>query len=110
MSATVAGRFNPLDPEVLPDPYPTYRWLRENHPIYWDDGLQSWVVTRYSDCRRVLGDHQRFVSDWRRIGVQTPTVMHTLQSLDPPDFTRLHGFMTGAFKIVDYPQLARKIE
>lgn len=43
-----------LDPEVLADPYPLYRSLRENDPVHWDPFLHAWVVTRYEDVVTVL--------------------------------------------------------
>jgi cytochrome P450 family 142 subfamily A polypeptide 1 len=35
------------------DPFPTYRWLRENAPVYWDDASRLWVCSRYDDVVRV---------------------------------------------------------
>jgi len=43
-----------LDPEVLADPYPLYRDLREQDPVHWDPFLHAWVVTRYEDVLHVL--------------------------------------------------------
>ena len=43
-----------LDPDVLGDPYPLYRTLRENDPVHWDPFLHAWVVTRYQDVVSVL--------------------------------------------------------
>jgi cytochrome P450 family 142 subfamily A polypeptide 1 len=31
------------------DPHPTYRWLRANAPVYWDDASKLWVLSRYQD-------------------------------------------------------------
>jgi cytochrome P450 family 142 subfamily A polypeptide 1 len=35
------------------DPFPTYRWLRENAPVYWDDASRLWVCSRYDDVVHV---------------------------------------------------------
>jgi cytochrome P450 len=43
-----------LDPQVLADPYPLYRELRERDPVHWDPYLHAWVVTRYDDVVTVL--------------------------------------------------------
>ena len=43
-----------LDPEILADPYPLYRRLREQDPVHWDPYLHAWVVTRYDDVITVL--------------------------------------------------------
>jgi pimeloyl-[acyl-carrier protein] synthase len=45
-----------FEPQWLGDPYPFYRTLRESHPIYHDDVLQSWVVTRHDDITRLSTD------------------------------------------------------
>jgi cytochrome P450 len=34
-------------PEMLLDPYPAYRWLREQHPIYWYEERGGWLISRY---------------------------------------------------------------
>src|SRR5450759_3292633 len=43
-----------LDPEVLANPYPLYRRLRDEDPVHWDPYLHAWVVTRYADVVTVL--------------------------------------------------------
>ena len=43
-----------LDPEVLANPYPLYRRLRDEAPVHWDPYLHAWVVTRYEDVVTVL--------------------------------------------------------
>src|SRR5438874_293084 len=53
-SAPVLSLYQLLDPEVLANPYPLYRHLREEAPVYWDPYLHAWVVTRYDDVITVL--------------------------------------------------------
>ena len=48
---TITGLFRP---EVLADPYPAYRKLRAEVPVFWDGW--SWLVTRYVDVRPALLD------------------------------------------------------
>src|SRR5215510_4079955 len=43
-----------LDPDVLADPYPLYRALREHDPVAWDPFLHAWVVTSYREVVTVL--------------------------------------------------------
>ena len=45
-----------LDPEVKNDPYPFYRWLRSTAPVYWDEPMQAWVVSRYDDVMALAHD------------------------------------------------------
>jgi len=53
-SAPVLSLYHLLDPEVLANPYPLYRRLREEAPVHWDPYLHTWVVTRYEDVVTVL--------------------------------------------------------
>ena len=46
--------FHLLDPQVLADPYPLYRALREAAPVAWDPYLSCWVVTGYDEALIVL--------------------------------------------------------
>jgi cytochrome P450 len=37
------------DPAFLEDPYPVYRRMRRQDPVYWSGALGHWVLTRYDD-------------------------------------------------------------
>jgi cytochrome P450 len=41
---------------TLTDLYPMLARLRREHPVYWSDQLNAWVVTRYSDVLAALRD------------------------------------------------------
>ncbi len=45
---------NPMNPDFLSDPYPFYHLLRDLAPVYHDDALDGWVLTRYADVTEVL--------------------------------------------------------
>jgi len=54
--------------ENIQHPFPVYRWLRDQAPVYWSESLTAWVVTRYADVVDVFGNPQTFSSDrFRRI-------------------------------------------
>ena len=40
-------RYDPYDPEVMRDPLPFYRRLREEHPYYYIPEYDTYVVTRF---------------------------------------------------------------
>ena len=42
------------------DPYPLYRQLRDDQPVYFDEGSGTHVITRYADVAAVLKDQHRF--------------------------------------------------
>ena len=48
------------DAEVLECPYPTYKFLREQAPVYQDPKTGVFVVTRYADQRKLALDYDNF--------------------------------------------------
>jgi cytochrome P450 family 142 subfamily A polypeptide 1 len=40
----------------------TFRWMRENEPVYWSEKDQLWVVTRYEDVVAISKDQALFTS------------------------------------------------
>ncbi|MYW67209.1 cytochrome P450 [Streptomyces sp. SID8379] len=97
--------YNPLDPTVLADPYPVYRKLREEYPVFWHDQMESWVVTRYRDCQEVLRNHARYARDRRRVGIDVPEFRQNLQSLDPPQLAPLRSLLMNAFHSQDLEEV-----
>jgi cytochrome P450 len=43
-----------LDSDVLANPNPFYRTLREHKPVHWDPYMHTWVVTSYAEVMTVL--------------------------------------------------------
>src|SRR3546814_16880244 len=59
--STVTG-FDPFAAEVIDDPYPHYRRLRDEAPACWIEENDLWMVTRYDDVAAVLHDPAQFSS------------------------------------------------
>jgi pimeloyl-[acyl-carrier protein] synthase len=96
--------YNPFLPEMLADPYPTYRALRESDPVHYSDVVRSWVFTRYADVVRIIAD-PRFSSDRtkaRKYKGGTRTTPGTFLT-DPPQHTRVRALVTKALtpKVID---------
>jgi cytochrome P450 len=95
-----------LEPEVLADPYPLYRRLREEDPVHWDPFLHAWVVTRYSDVMQVLSTFSADRTPTPKqltamgLGDLTPIAQVMVQQMlfmDAPAHTRLRGLCAEAF-------------
>lgn len=55
MSAAMpAFSYHPFDPVVMADPRPYYRTLRDHHPVYYIDDLDTYALSRFDDIWRVL--------------------------------------------------------
>src|SRR5262245_58555967 len=93
--------FNPMDPEFIEDPYPTYHLLRSEDPVHHNP-LGFWVLTRYDDVVNALRDPRltkepiaAFVA--ARTGAPPPAGGLSMLDRDPPDHTRLRGLVNKAF-------------
>jgi cytochrome P450 len=100
---TLAFDLRDLPDAFYEDPFPTYRRLRDEAPVYrCPDG--SYFLTRYDDVIGVYQDHQRFSSDKQfefepRFGAAPLYEHHTTSVVfrDPPDHTRLRRLFAPAF-------------
>ena len=88
------------------DPYPAYRRLREQHPVYWDSNLDAFVVTSYAEANAVLrgpgwsSDPTRnptLAARLERGEFGTQSLPPTLLTMDPPDHTRLRRLLAPVF-------------
>src|SRR4030088_934243 len=98
--------FNPLAPEFIRDPYPSYERLRTTDPMHVTS-FGAFVASRHAEASLVLRD-KRFGKDYversvRRYGPQIMdepvfrSMSHWMLQQDPPDHTRLRGLVVKAF-------------
>ena len=46
--------YSPFDPAVMADPRPYYRTLRDHHPVYYVDDIDTYALSRFDDVWNVL--------------------------------------------------------
>jgi cytochrome P450 len=109
LSETLA--FDPSDPGLLEDPYPTLNRLRESARVFYDPDRERWFMTRHEDVRaclrdRRLGRNFRHVMTPEEIGVPPldprwqafwDVERWSLLWLEPPDHTRIRKLVAAAF-------------
>ena len=117
MNAAISAEAAPslirvLDPQVLADPYPLHRQLREHAPVHWDAYLHSWVVTRYAEVAEVLtrfsaartpGPDRLAELGMGELAPIASVMVRQMLFLDPPEHGRVRGLAHAAFT-------ARRIE
>ena len=54
--------YDPYDVEISADPYPVFRRLRDEAPLYYNDQHDFYAVSLYDDVQRALGDPGAFIS------------------------------------------------
>ncbi len=100
-----------LSPEFVQNPYPTYRRLQTEAPIYWSEAWGCWVLTRYDDVLATFKDPDKYRNGGRfdsLLNALSPQVRAEVRALenhfqtglintDPPDHTRLRALVHKAF-------------
>jgi cytochrome P450 len=94
--------FNPYDPEVFADPYPSYAWLRDEEPVHHNEELDIWVLSRHADVAPALRDHTRFSSSYGVLiepSTWGPDAYKQLSfvAMDPPRHSHVRGLVSRGF-------------
>ena len=103
---SVLSLYRLLDPEVLANPYPLFRRLRDEDPVHWDPFLHAWVVTRYAEVLEVLHTfsadrtptpEQLASMGLEHLGPIAQVMVKQMLFMDAPAHTRLRGLASIAF-------------
>ncbi len=92
---------NPFSYEFHADPYPTYRWLREHAPLYYNPSLDFWALSRYRDVLAATRDWATYTSSQgttvERVDPGMFDVTPIMIFMDPPRHDRLRRLVSHAF-------------
>jgi len=95
-------RYSPYDYEIHEDPYPTYARLRTEAPLYRNDDLDFWALSRHADVLAAFRDPGRLSN---RFGVTLDPSAYgphahksmSFLAMDPPRHTRMRSLVSKAF-------------
>ena len=93
--------YDPFDVGINADPYPVFRRLRDEVPIYHNQRYQFWALSRYADVERAFVNWQTFSSshgdilDVVQSGMEIPSGMVVWE--DPPLHTQHRGLLSRLF-------------
>jgi cytochrome P450 len=76
--------FEPLVSEPRRDPYPLYRRLRDESPVYWAPQSKAFVVSRHDDVVQVLKHPELFSSEANRsvlMGADPPLTLRVIANV-----------------------------
>lgn len=96
-------RYDPFDPAIIADPFPAYRLLRDEAPVFWAEASNSWVLSRHGDVRAALLDTAAFssVDGIFPAPAGTTSVVDSflpmLITMDPPRHDRLRALVSRGF-------------
>jgi len=97
-----ALHYNPYDYAVHEDPYPVYARLRVEAPLYRNDELDFWALSRHADVLAAFRDPARLSN---RFGVSLDPAAYgphahksmSFLAMDPPRHTRLRSLVSKIF-------------
>ncbi len=94
--------YSPYDYQIHEDPYPTYARLREEAPLYRNDELDFWALSRHDDVLTAFRNPSQLSN---RFGVSLDPAAYgpdahramSFLAMDPPDHTRMRSLVSKAF-------------
>ncbi len=94
------------------DPYPTYKWMRDEDPAHYSETEDVWVLTRYEDVSAAFKNWRQWSSQRRgNLLHDIPErVGKTLGTTDPPAHTHARGLVDKAFTPRTVEDLKPKIQ
>ncbi len=102
MTTTEPLVYSPYSYEVHEDPYPLYARLRAEAPVYRNEEMQFWALSRHVDVVDAFRDGDRFSSshgvslDPAASGPNAHRTMSFL-AMDPPMHGRMRGLVSRGF-------------
>jgi cytochrome P450 len=109
--------YNPYDYVIHEDPYPTYARLRAEAPLYRNDELDFWALSRHED---VLAAFRNPAQLSNRFGVSLDPAAYgpeahramSFLAMDPPRHTRMRSLVSKAFtprRVAEMEERVREI-
>jgi cytochrome P450 len=93
--------FNPYAWEFHEDPYPLYRRLRDQAPVYWNQQIGFWALSRYDDVLAGLKNTEHLSNaegvSLERSSAGDPTLTASFLAMDPPRHDRMRGLVARGF-------------
>ena len=101
MTTASSVRYDPYDVEINRDPYPYFRRLRDEAPLYHDETYDFYALSRFDDVDRALVDWTTFSSarggiiELIRAGIEMPSGVLIFE--DPPIHAMHRGLLSRVF-------------
>jgi cytochrome P450 len=109
--------FNPFSADFFDDPYGTYRWLRDEAPVYHSERYGFYALSRFDDVVRAHRDWKSFSSAHgvtidQLTDPDNPAGGQSIIMMDPPDHDRLRKLVSRVFTpraIAGLEPIARRV-
>jgi cytochrome P450 len=105
--------WDPFDTEIDRDPYPTWKRLRDEAPLYRNDAYDFWALSRFADVEAAHKDPATYSSAHSTVlefMAPEPVINREMMIFtDPPQHTRLRSLASRAFTPRRVSQLEGRI-
>lgn len=99
----------PMGEQAL-SPFAWYRFMRQEHPVFYDQNINGWHIFRYDDVSRVLTEYATFSSDGKRMAPdESEPILSSILRMDPPRHRQLRNIVTQVFTPRVVARLAPRI-
>jgi cytochrome P450 len=93
--------FNPYSDDFFDDPYDTYRWMRDEAPVYHSDRWNFYALTRHKDVVAAHRDWETFSSAYG-VTLDALSLRHRFDTnmmiiMDPPEHDSLRTLVRQVF-------------
>jgi len=95
-SETTAVTYNPYATETHVDPFPIYTRLRQEAPVYRNDDLGFYALSRYADVLEALHEPDTYCSRYG-ITLEAKSPLPMMITMDPPDHTKMRRLVSRVF-------------
>ena len=92
-----AIHYDPSDYAIDADPYPLYRRMRDEAPLYRNEKMGFWVLSRFADVWEATMDWETYSSAQGTTLEEQPQGFPLMLWMDPPGHQRLRNLVSKAF-------------
>jgi cytochrome P450 len=104
--------WDPITPELRDDPYPLWKRMRDEAPVYYNDQFDFYALSRFHDIETAHRDHATYSSNHgTTLETMSPEPVETgmIIYLDPPKHTMLRKLVSRAFTLRRVAMLEHRI-
>jgi cytochrome P450 len=101
VTASTEPYYDPYDFDIDADPYPVWKRLRDEAPLYFNEKYEFYAVSRYNDVERCLVEWQTYSSargsvlELIKANIEMPPGMFIFE--DPPNHDLYRGILSRVF-------------
>lgn len=113
MTTTTGLSYDPYDVKIDSDPYPVYRRLRHEAPLYYNERYDFFAVSRFDDVHRCFVDRETYSSargnvlEYIKADFEVPSGVMVFE--DPPLHAIHRGLLARVFTPAKINALERRV-